>query len=83
MLRQLPPEQARAFLLQSLASVLKEAEWGGSWDLAWPSLSLADPDRKVVSIVAPAEDVAAVAYAKEERMLAEALGKANKQKDDE
>ena len=42
-----------------------------------------DPDRKMVSIVAPAEEVATVAYAKEENMLAETLDKAGKHKDED
>ena len=65
-----------------MTSALEEAESGGNWDLARPPLGLADPDRKEVSIVAPAEDVSTVAYAKEEEMLAKALGKVGKQKDD-
>lgn len=83
LLRQLPPEHARAFISESLTSALNEAESGGNWDLARPPLGLADPDRKEVSIVAPAEDVATVAYAIGKKMLAEALGKAGKEKDDD
>ena len=80
LLRQLPPEHARAFILQAKTSALKETESGDNWELARPHLGLGDPDRKVVSI---AEKVATVDYAKEEKMLAEALGKAGKQKDDD
>lgn len=83
LLRQLPPEHARAFILQALTSALKEAESRGHWELARPPLGLDDPDRKVVPIVAPAEDVATVAYAKKEKMLAETINKAGKQKDDD
>ena len=66
--------------MQALTSALKAADSGGDWELGWPLLSLDDPDRKAVSIAA---DVATVAYAKEEKMPAVALGKAGKQKDDD